>query len=672
MGTINSSITNTPVTTAGSSSSTFKGSSAYSSDFQNIIDRSVAIATLPISLLSNQQTALTSQAKELSAIDTRFAALQTAVKNIGTALNGSSFKADVSRANTADVTVSDGAREGVYSINVKNIGAYETSLSARNWNIPEAAAGKPTTFTLVVGNQNYSVTGTNNSAQSVADAINSKYGNLVQATTVNVATGDTRISLKSATLGRTTLDLLQLPTGTSPTGLQQQAPTGYAASRTAAAWDASSSDPAAYTLVIGGDRHDFTPTSNSAADVASEINRQYGSQVRATVVDLGSGTNPDLRISLQAVTVGALNGSTTLDLKKSGGESLQTQQVAATSRTPIAWDGAADPAGSRSTYNLVAGGTVYSFTPSDNSAAAVVDAINSLYGLHVQASVVDFGTSDSPDLRISMQSRAGSSTTSDLQKITAANFQNEQTQGALASYEMNSSGVTTTSRTRSITISDGVTAHLTGISGDSAATTAPADVTVTRSTSAVDAALSAFADAYNAAIDEVDTQRGQDAGALTGQSVISQLAGLLSKISTFSMDGQISGLKAIGLDLQTNGHLTYTPFQFMAADIMSSISVTSFLGSASGGGFLKNATEVLSKIEDPATGLLKTSAADLKSQIVRITDTIAKKQSQVDALQIRLQNQMAVSDALIAAMEQKSSYFSSMFSAQETANRMYQ
>ena len=149
-------------------------------------------------------------------------------------------------------------------------------------------------------------------------------------------------------------------------------------------------------------------------------------------------------------------------------------------------------------------------------------------------------------------------------------------------------------------------------------------------------------------------------------------AGLLSSISTFSKDGQISGLKALGLDLQTNGHLTYTSFQFMAADIMSSTSVTSFLGSATGGGFLKNATDVLSKIEDPTTGLLKTHATDLKSQIARITETIAKKQSQVDALQIRLQNQMAVSDALIAAIEQKSSYFSSMFSAQETANKMYQ
>ena len=52
MGSISSSLTSTPVTTAGdsSSSTTFKGTSSYSSDFQNVIDRSVAIATLPITL----------------------------------------------------------------------------------------------------------------------------------------------------------------------------------------------------------------------------------------------------------------------------------------------------------------------------------------------------------------------------------------------------------------------------------------------------------------------------------------------------------------------------------------------------------------------------------------------------------------------------------------------
>ena len=113
MGSISNSVTNTPVTTAGSgSTSTFKGASAYSSDFQNIIDRSVAIATLPITLMSNQQAALTSQSKEVAALDTKFAALQTAIKKIGTALSGSSFNAEVSAKDTVNVSVADGAREG--------------------------------------------------------------------------------------------------------------------------------------------------------------------------------------------------------------------------------------------------------------------------------------------------------------------------------------------------------------------------------------------------------------------------------------------------------------------------------------------------------------------------------------------------------------------------------
>ena len=670
MGTISSSsLTSTPVTTTGSTSTTFKGASSYSTDFQNVIDRSVAIATLPIKLLSTQQTALTDQSKEITTLDTKFTALQTAVASIGTALGGSSYQTDVSMDKVVSVSVADGALEGVYSIDVKNIGAYEASLSTGNWNVPEVA-GKPTTFTLVVGNQNYSVTGADNSAKSVVDAINAKYSNVVQATTVNLGSGITAISLKSATLGQTNLDILQVPSDT-PSNLQTQAPTGYATSQTTATWDASGATPATFSVVIGGASHDITPASNSAADVAAEINSQYGSQVRATVVDLGAGATPDYRISLQSVTPGLLNGSSELNLTKSGGASLQSQGTAATSRTTLAWDGAADTTGSRSTYNLVSGAIKYSFTPTDNSAQSVVAAINSLYGSQVHASVINFGASDSPDLRISLQSKLGSSATFDLQKTTATSFQHEQTAGALASYEMNQSGVISTSNTRSIAISDGVTATLQGISGATADATAPVDITVTRSTSAVNTALSGFTDAYNAAVDEVNAQRGQGAGPLGGQFVVSKLSSLLASISTFSSDGQINGLKGLGIDLGTNGHLTYTPFDFMAADLASSVSVTSFLGSATGGGFLKNATDVLTSVEDSTVGLLKTTKADLTSQITSVTATIATRQSQVDALQLRLQNQLAASDALIASMQQQYSYFSSLFAAQDTANKMY-
>jgi flagellar hook-associated protein 2 len=651
--------------TTSSTSAIFKGTSAYSSDFSNVISRAVAIATLPVTQLTNNKADLSSQSDELTKLDTKFSALQSAIQKIGSALGGSAFQTSVSSDNVADVSVADGAREGVYSMKVTSIGAYETSMSTANWNVAADPSGKPTTFTLVAGNQNYSVTPADNSPQSVADAINLNYGNLVQATTVNVAPGDTRIALKSAALGQTNLDLLQVPLSAPTTSLQQQAAAGYAISQSTALWDASGS-PATYTLVIGGDQHDIAPASNSAADVASAINAAYGSQVRASVVDLGSGSSHDYRISLQGTAAGPMNGSMTLDLKKGGGASLQAQQTAATSRTAAAWNAATDAAGTRTTYSLVAGSTRYTFTPADNSAASVTAAINSLYGNLVRASVVDLGTGGSPDYRISLQSKVGSSTLFDIQKTTGASFQREQTTGTLASYEINNSGVINSSATRNITISDGVTATLLGTSGGSAV-----DITVTRSTSAINTALSGFADAYNAAVDELGTQRGQSGGALAGQSIVGQLSALLSSISTFTSSGQISGLAGLGLDLGTDGHLTYNAFTLMSADLTNSTGVTSFLGSATGGGFLKLASDALTSLETPVTGLLKSAQTDMKSQIAKLGDTISTKQSQVDALQLKLQNQMAIADALIASMEQQYSYLSGMFSAQESANSLY-
>jgi flagellar hook-associated protein 2 len=278
--------------------------------------------------------------------------------------------------------------------------------------------------------------------------------------------------------------------------------------------------------------------------------------------------------------------------------------------------------------------------------------------------VVDLGTGGSPDYRIALQGPAG--TTYDIQKTTATNYQKEQTAGALASYEVNSSGVTNTSTTRNITISDGITATLVGTSGGS-----PVGITVTRSTSALDTALSGFTDAYNAAVDELGTQRGQSAGALGGQSIVNQLSSLLSSISTYSSSGQINGLSTLGLDLGTDGHITYNNFTLMAADLASSTSVTSFLGSATGGGFLKTATDALTSVEDPTTGLLKTLETDTKSQITSLGTTISAKQAAVDAMQLTMQNQMASADALIASMEQQYSYLSGMFQAQETADAMY-
>lgn len=440
------------------SSAIFTGSSAYSTDFQNVITRAVAIASLPITQLTSDKASLTSQSTELQTVDSKFAAVQTALQNVSQALDGSTFEALSSDDSVAAASVSTGATEGNYSIKVDDVGAYPTSLSTASWT---AASGAARTYQLYIGSSPYTV----------------------------------------------------------------------------------------------------TPADNSASSIAQAINAQFGDQVRATVVNVGSAGTPDLRISLQ----GAKLADTPLDIRYAG-QSLQTAQ----------------------------------------------------------------------------------------------------TQGRPAQYVVNGSGNTVTSNTRSVSLSSGVNVTLVSSSAT------PVDITVTRSTSALSDALSTFATAYNDAVDELDSQRGQSGGALQGQSLINQLSQSLSGMSTYtSAVTGVSGLVDLGLELGADGKLTFNSFALIAADLVNPSGVTSFLGTADGGGFLKTATDLMNGLENSTTGLIKTSETALSSQISDLDNTIADKQSKVDDLQLQLQDQMAKADALISSMEQQYSYISSMFEAMDTANKQY-
>jgi flagellar hook-associated protein 2 len=440
------------------SSAIFTGSSAYSTDFQNVISRAVAIASLPMNQLTDDKTTLTNQVTELQTVDSKFGAVQTAIQGISEALDGSSFDATSSDDSVATASLSTGAMEGNYSIQVNDIGAYPTSLSSSSWN---AASGAAATYQLCIGINHYS----------------------------------------------------------------------------------------------------FTPADNSAASVASALNSQFGSQVRATVVNVGSSSTPDYRISLQ----GAKLADTPLDIQM-GGVSLQTAQ----------------------------------------------------------------------------------------------------TQGRPAQYIVNGSGNVVTSDSRNASIATGVTIALVSSSST------PVNITVTRPSSSLSDALSAFTTAFNSAVDEVNAQRGQNAGPLQGQSLVNQLSQALSGIGTYSSSGTgIGGLTDLGLTLGPDGKLTFDQFAMVAADFENSSGVTAFLGTTGGGGFLKAATDALNGLEDPTTGVVKTTESDFNSQIAHLTSTIADKQTQVDNLQTQLTNQMSAADAMISTMEQQYSYLTDMFQAMQTADQQY-
>ncbi len=601
----------------------------------------MAIASLPIQLLTAQQTTLSGQATELTTLDSDFTAVQTAIQSISDALGGSGMNSTVSDPAVASVTVGDGAVQGAYSINVSSIGSYASSLTSSAWNDVTNPTGQTSTYNLTIGTSTYTIIPSDNSAATVASTINADYGNLVQATAVNVGSSsspDYRISLQSAALGPMTLAIQ----AASQSSLQTAgtATTGYAVSQTASTWDSSRTTPSTYTLAVDGANYTISPTDNSAASVAAAINAVSGSPVTATVVDVGTGDSPDERIQLQSNSAGV----STVDLQDSSGNSLQTQGTpvaagAAVSQTPVTWDPSADPSGNPTQYTLTVGGTPQTFSVTDNSAESVAAAINALSGSPVQANVIDLGTAAQPDYRIQLIDNTGSGAAPQLARSSPFNLQTQGTPpGSLATYEIANSGKTVTSNSRDVSIAAGTTLSLTG--------TGETDITVTQSASTLSTALSGFADAYNAAVGELAKQYGQSGGVLQGESIVYNLSNALSQMSTYYSSASASlGMTDLGFTLNVDGTLTYSPLNMMATDLGNSAGVVAFLGSATGGGFLAAATNAMNNIEAPTTGLLKSTESALQSQITDIGTTIAAKQAQVNLLQTNLTNQMAKADA---------------------------
>lgn len=643
----------------------FTGSSSYSNDFVNLVTRATAIASLPIKQLQADKTKLTDQSTALSGLDAKFQAIQSAINNVADALSGSSFQASVSDPTKVGVNLSDGAMEGSYSVDVVDAGAYATSMSASKWLAP---AGATRAYRLSIGPYTYAINPSDNSAASVASAINNKFGDQIRATVVNVGSSsavDYRISLQATSLGDLKPALYTGPaTPTSKQTGQVSGSDAKAASVTASAWD---SNPAlTYELSLSGQTYSIAPADNNVQSVADAINSAYGTQVTASVVNVGTEETPDLRLSLVATGPGNVQP----DLIASDGvtaTSLQNQTVAgsdtlAVSRSTEVWT--TDP-GPTLTYELSIGGVKYSLAPTDNSADAIVNDINSKHGDKVTAAVVDLGNGSSHDYRIQLTAKNPGDVKPDL-IVSQVDLQKQQTSGALARYIVNNSGIEVSSAARNATIATGVSISL--LAKDNGV---PVSITVTRPTSQLSSALAAFTDAYNAAVDELDSQRTSSDSVLSGQSLLVNLSRSLSSIGTYSSSSGLSTLASLGLDLDKTGHLTFSSFTLMAADLGSSSGVTAFLGSTTSG-FIKAASDALKSVQSTGTGVLSQAKSSLQDQLTRLTDTIADKQEAVDRLTERLQAQMAAADALIASMEQQYTYMSNMISAMRTASEQYQ
>ncbi len=195
---------------------TFNGSSTYASSFQQVIQRAVGIASLPMQILQGDVTELTSKQQATSALGSSFQLVQSALSAIASASSGSPAAQVTGTGVTA--TASTGALPGTYSIQVDDIGSSTVSLSKDGLTaVTDPSTGNisaATSFTLTVNGVDHTITPATASLSSLVTAINAADDG-VQATIVNVGTNtspDYRLSLTSQNLGA---DTVQLNDGTN-------------------------------------------------------------------------------------------------------------------------------------------------------------------------------------------------------------------------------------------------------------------------------------------------------------------------------------------------------------------------------------------------------------------------------------------------------------------------
>jgi flagellar hook-associated protein 2 len=195
------------------SSTLFTGTSRYSTDFQAVIDRAVAIASLPLTQMQSTRARLSDESAALNSLESKFVALQSAIQSLESATGTSSLAYSVSDGAVLKPTLGAGALEGTYSLQVVNLGAYSSVMSSAGLAVVSDPGAQNITqassYTLTVDGVNYTVTPAGASLNDLVAAINAQTEAGVQATLVNVGSGtaDYRISLESKKLGAVSLQL---------------------------------------------------------------------------------------------------------------------------------------------------------------------------------------------------------------------------------------------------------------------------------------------------------------------------------------------------------------------------------------------------------------------------------------------------------------------------------
>jgi flagellar hook-associated protein 2 len=190
----------------------FPGGSTFATDFQQVIDRAVAIAALPLSQLNAQKSVLSSRSVALDGISQKFADLKTALSSVDSAVNSKIYSAAVADETVARATLGSNVLAADYTLEVSSLGSRALTMSLDSLSVVTdpftETVSASTDFTLTVDGVGYAISSATGSLFDLAAAINES-GAGVQATVVNIggSSPDYRLSIQSESYAAVAIQL---------------------------------------------------------------------------------------------------------------------------------------------------------------------------------------------------------------------------------------------------------------------------------------------------------------------------------------------------------------------------------------------------------------------------------------------------------------------------------
>jgi|SRR5579872_2407432 len=207
-----------PITSPVTAPITFNGTSTYASSLQQVINKAVSLASLPLQQLENDEQTTAAKIDAAQSLQAQLSGLSNSLQALSSA-NGSTLTANVSDQTVASATASVGALPGTYTIQVTDPGSStvaESSNSIPTVTDPNSQSiSSSSSFTLTTASGTFTITPSSNNLTSLAQAINSS-GAGVQATIINVgppSAPDYRLVLQSTSLGNGSIQLNDGPSG---------------------------------------------------------------------------------------------------------------------------------------------------------------------------------------------------------------------------------------------------------------------------------------------------------------------------------------------------------------------------------------------------------------------------------------------------------------------------